>query len=107
MSLLSKARYEICELIGYVLCEFSFRWWDLFDKPVGDWRWWNHVIYHVGRPTYIVGCFFYGLNDNEPCDIILELSDGTSDPGECERCGAPCCACCGICDPCNEAEDEE
>ena len=107
MSLLRKVKYEICDWVGHVLCEFSFRLWDLFDKPYDEWRWWNHAIYQVGRPTYTAGCFFYSLNDCELGDVVLELSDGCGADGECSRCAEPCCPDCGVCEPCFYEDEDE
>ena len=57
----------LCEWLGYLFCEFSFRWFDRFDVPYldEDWRWYHRVVYFVGRVPYSVGCYFYNVTEQE------------------------------------------
>jgi len=55
---------RIAPYLGYLFCEFSFRWWDLpFDVPYidKDWKWYHHVVYFIGSKPYSIGCYFYNL----------------------------------------------
>jgi hypothetical protein len=63
---LAKVKWEILDLLGYVFCEVSIRWWDLFDDtPLEGYPTrWNTITYLIGVPSYRAGCFFYGLQDD-------------------------------------------
>lgn len=56
----------LCEWLGYLFCEFSFRWFDMFDVPLSDDPWdesefnlFHRFTYAVGSRAYNVGCYFY------------------------------------------------
>ena len=62
---------DVTEWLGYVFCEFSFRWYEafdgLFDVPFyeWDWRWHHHISSFIGGRAYSIGCWFYGLGDED------------------------------------------
>jgi len=60
---ISDIKCWMTEWLGYIFCEFSFRWFRLFDVPYDDedWKWYHHVIYSIGERPYALGCYFYGL----------------------------------------------
>jgi hypothetical protein len=64
--MVTRFKWEVLDCIGYVFCEFSFRWFDRFDVPFdeADWRWYHRVNYFIGSASYGTGCFFYGLQDD-------------------------------------------
>jgi len=51
------------DYLGWVFCEFSFRWFRWFDVPYNeeDYRWYHHISYFVGQKSYAVGCYFYDV----------------------------------------------
>jgi len=53
--------------LGYIFCEFSFRWFDLFDVPADDsiWRWYHHWSSFIGGAAYSAGCCLYGFFEQE------------------------------------------
>ena len=66
----AKFKWEVLDLIGYIFCEASIRWWDIFDdgsnieaKIYYPTRW-DKLVYLIGVPSYRVGCFFYNLQDD-------------------------------------------
>lgn len=75
---LSRVKWEILDCLGYVFCEASIRWWDLFDDgsaleerccyPTR----WEMLTYSIGVPSYRIGCFFYGLQDDKAIGIEVE-----------------------------------
>lgn len=65
---LTELRWEVLDCLGYVFCEFAFRWYDCMgDIPwhEEDWRWFHHVGCFIGGVSYSVGCFFYGLQESQ------------------------------------------
>ena len=62
-------RSDVTEWLGYVFCEFSFRWHEafdgLFDVPFyeWDWRWHHHISSFIGGKAYSIGCWFYSVGD--------------------------------------------
>tara|TARA_Y100000034_G_C6632349_1_gene276104 strand:+ start:364 stop:555 length:192 start_codon:yes stop_codon:yes gene_type:complete len=56
---------KVTIVLGYVFCEFSFRWFNMFDVPYLDeeWRWYHRAAYFIGGQLYSIGCFFYNLGD--------------------------------------------
>lgn len=76
---LARIKWEILDWLGYVFCETSIRWWDLFDDgsnledhPTR----WEMVTYAMGVPFYKIGCFFYGLQDYEAAGVeIVEVEE--------------------------------
>ena len=62
-----KGNDEVFEYLGYVFCEFSFRWYSAFngllDVPFyrQEWRWYNHVSSFIGSSAYSIGRWFYNL----------------------------------------------
>lgn len=74
---LAKLKWGCLELIGYVFCEASFRWWNIFDDgsnvehrlyyPTR----WERLTYLIGVPSYRIGCFFYNLQD----DSVWEMNN--------------------------------
>jgi len=75
---LAKIKWEILDWFGYVFCEASFRWWDMFDDgsnledKVYRPTYFDRMTYLVGVPSFKIGCFFYGLQDNEAVEVINE-----------------------------------
>jgi len=63
---LSKAKFMLAEFLGYVFCEFSFRWFELIDVPYHDeeWKWYHHGVYFIGSKPYALGCYFYNVGIN-------------------------------------------
>ena len=51
--------------LGFVFCEFTFRWFDAFDVPFDDkdYRWHHRVSYLVGSTSYSIGCWFYNIGE--------------------------------------------
>jgi len=74
---IARAKWEILEWLGYIFCESSFRWWNLFDDtPVEQHPTrWDVVTYLVGVPTFKIGCFFYNLQDDEAAGVIYKRVD--------------------------------
>lgn len=70
---LARLRWEILDLLGYVFCEASFRWWGLFDDtPLEDYPTrWDTITYLIGVPSYTVGCFFYNLQDDDAAGVTV------------------------------------
>jgi hypothetical protein len=72
---LSKIKWEILEWLGYVFCEASFRWWNIFDdgsdleRKISHLTYCETVTYSIGVPSYRLGCFFYNLQDDEAAGI--------------------------------------
>ena len=65
---LDRFKWEVLDYTGYVFCEFAFRWFDVFDGPIPgdeDYRWYHCVPNFIGRTSYRIGCFFYGLQDDK------------------------------------------
>ena len=64
--MVTRFKWEVLGCIGYVFCEFAFRWFDRFDTPFNeaDWRWYHRVSYFIGSAPYGAGCFFDGLQDD-------------------------------------------
>ena len=60
---------KMCETLGYLFCEFAFRWFDYFDDipfegdmenhTKADVKWYHRVIMGVGDRAYSIGCRFY------------------------------------------------
>lgn len=67
--------HYLTEFLGYVFCEFAFRWFDVFDGTpfVGDMeghtekdvRYHHRLIMGVGSFTYSTGCFFYNYGETQ------------------------------------------
>jgi hypothetical protein len=65
-----KLKWEVLDLTGYIFCEASIWWWDIFDDgsdienriyyPAP----WEQLTYLLGVPSYKIGCFFYNLQDD-------------------------------------------
>ena len=57
---------DLTEWLGFVFCEFSFRWFDIFDVPLHeeDWRWYHGMSYSIGGASYSIGCWFYNVGEN-------------------------------------------
>jgi hypothetical protein len=49
------------EYLGWLFCEVTFHWFDLFDVPFDEreWRWYHRANYAVGRLPYRLGCWCY------------------------------------------------
>jgi hypothetical protein len=75
---LAKIKWEILDLLGYVFCEASFRWWDMFDDgsdledKIYHPTHWERLTYFIGVPSHRVGCFFYNLQNDEEAGVIYE-----------------------------------
>ena len=60
---------KVCDLtgwLGFVFCEFAFRWFDIFDGPIkgdDDYRWYHGVSYLIGGTAYSIGCWFYNIGE--------------------------------------------
>ena len=54
---------KVTECLGFVFCEFSFRWFDAFDVPYDErtWRWYHRVSSFIGGNSYAIGCWLYNL----------------------------------------------
>ena len=75
---IARFKWEVLDCIGYMFCEFTFRWFDYIgDVPWADedWRWYHHVYYFIGNVPYRVGCFFYNLQDDEAAGVEIEVID--------------------------------
>lgn len=74
---LARVKWEILDLLGYIFCEASIRWWDLFDDgPLVDYPTkWNTITYLIGVPSYRVGSFFYSLQDDEAAGVTVTVID--------------------------------
>ena len=61
---INNIKYETTEWLGYIFCEFSFRWFQLVDVPYDDedWKWYHHIVYFIGEKSYAIGCYFYSLD---------------------------------------------
>ena len=73
---LARFKWEVLDWIGYVFCEFTFRWFDYTDDVPWleeDWRWYHHAQYFIGNVPYRIGCFFYGLQDDEAAGVEVEV----------------------------------
>ena len=76
---LAKIKWEILDLLGYVFCEASFRWWSIFDdgsdleRKISYLTRWEMLTYSIGVPSYKIGCFFYGLQDDEAAGYGFEI----------------------------------
>jgi hypothetical protein len=73
---IARLKWEVLECIGYILCEFTFQWFDrICDVPWDeeDWRWRDHVYYFIGTIPYKFGCYFYGLQDDEAAGVEIEV----------------------------------
>jgi hypothetical protein len=57
---------KIAGLLGYIFCELSFRWFNVFDVPYQDegWKWYHRVSYFLGEKSYSVGCYFYNIEES-------------------------------------------
>jgi len=66
---LAKFKWEVLDCIGYVFCEFSFRWSNYTgDAPWDEVRrhgWVSSALDFIGSASYGIGCFFYNLQDDE------------------------------------------
>ena len=68
---IARLKWKALECLGYVFCEASFRWWNIFDdgseleRKISHPTRWERITYLIGVPSYRVGCFFYELQDNE------------------------------------------
>ena len=66
--MIAKVKWEILDLLGYVFCEASFRWWNLADDEafvgLSEPTWKDQAVYWIGVPSYRIGCFFYNLQDD-------------------------------------------
>jgi hypothetical protein len=62
----TKIKWEALELLGYIFCEISLKWWGLFDNTplMSPPTLWNKITYLIGVPSYNVGCFFYNLQED-------------------------------------------
>ena len=61
---------KVCDLtawLGFVFCEFAFRWFDVFDVPFDDedYRWYHRVSNFIGGTAYSIGCWFYNICKKE------------------------------------------
>jgi hypothetical protein len=56
---------DLTDWLGFVFCEFTFRWFDAFDVPFDDkdYRWHHRVSYLVGSASYSIGCWFYNIGE--------------------------------------------
>ena len=70
-----KIKWELLDFIGYVFCEYSFQWFDVFDFPAnGDdnYKWYHGPSNFIGGVFYKTGCFFYGIQDDKYPGTFLE-----------------------------------
>ena len=56
----------LCEWLGYIFCEFSFRWFDRFDVPLSevdeeDLTPLQRLSYFIGSKPYGWGVYFYNF----------------------------------------------
>jgi len=80
----TKLKWEALDLLGYIFCEASFRWWNIFDdgsdleRKISHPTRWERITYWVGVPSYRVGCFFYNLQDDNfyPSATVVETEEG-------------------------------
>jgi len=76
---LTRIKWEILDWLGYIFCEASFRWWNIFDdgsdleRKISYLTRWEMLTYGIGIPSYKIGCFFYGLQDNETPEVDVEV----------------------------------
>ena len=73
---LARVKWEILDWLGYIFCEASIRWWDLFDdgSTIEEYPTrWETFIYSIGVPSYRIGCFFYSFQDDEAAGVEVEV----------------------------------
>jgi len=75
--MVKKAKFRITQWLGYMFCEFSFRWFNVVDVPVSDdcWKWYHHAIFFIGSKSYLTGCYFYNIGDFNKFDSGEDISE--------------------------------
>lgn len=83
----AKLKWEVLDWFGYIFCEASFRWWNMFDdgSDLED-KIYNptvlgRITYWVGVPSYRLGCFLYNLQDDTLYPSIRVAEAEESDEG--------------------------
>ena len=55
--MVTRFKWEVLGCIGYVFCEFAFRWFDRFDTPFNEADW----LTELTEPDIVKMIKYYGL----------------------------------------------
>ena len=58
-------RSKLFENLGWLFCEMSFRWWDMFDGEEAwdqeNWSWFHKTHFRIGEIFQRMGNYFYTI----------------------------------------------
>jgi len=60
---MKRVKINLYEKLGWLFCEISFRWWDMFDGEEAwdqeNWSWFHQTHFRIGEIFYQTGIYFY------------------------------------------------